>query len=65
MIVLYSTGCPRCTVLHKKLSDKGVSFTIINDVDKMIDMGIMEAPKLEVDGRMMGFTEAVAWVNSL
>lgn len=65
MIVLYTTGCPRCKVLHQKLRDKGVSFTIIDDVDIMLDKGFMEAPVLEVDGKEMGFTEAVAWVNNL
>lgn len=63
MIVLYTTGCPRCKVLHQKLREKGLSYTVFTDVDKMIDMGLMEAPVLEVDGRQMNFVEAVAWVN--
>ena len=65
MIVLYTTGCPKCRVLHQKLREKGVNFTVFDDVDKMIDMGIMEAPLLEVDGEMKDFPSAVAWVNSL
>ena len=65
MITLYTTGCPRCKVLHQKLSDKGLSFTIFDDVDAMIEMGFMEAPVLEVNGKQMNFSEAVAWLNNL
>lgn len=64
-ITLYSTGCPRCRVLHQKLREKGVSFTVVDDIDVMLDMGMMEAPVLEADGRQMGFVEAVDWINHL
>ena len=65
MIVLYTTGCPRCKILHQKLREKGVSFTIVDDVDIMLDKGFMPAPVLEVDGKEMSFPDAVSWVNSL
>lgn len=65
MTVLYTTGCPRCKVLHRKLQEKGVSFTVIDDINIMLDKGFMEAPVLEVDGKEMSFAEAVSWVNNL
>jgi hypothetical protein len=30
-IVLYTTHCPKCRVLEKKLSDKGVKFETCED----------------------------------
>ena len=65
MVTLYSTGCPRCRVLKQKLDDKGLNFTVFDDVDAMIDMGFMEVPVLEVDGKQMNFSEAVTWLNNL
>ena len=62
-VVLYSTGCPRCNVLEKKLKEAGVEFTVSNDEDEMISKGFMSAPMLEVDGEEMDFSRAVKWVN--
>lgn len=61
--MLYSTGCPRCNVLKKKLADRGVDYTENNSVDEMVSMGIMEVPVLSVDGKLLDFSEAVKWVN--
>lgn len=63
MIVLYSTGCPRCKVLKKKLDEAKADYNIVSDVDQMLAMGLKEAPVLEVDGQRMEFAEAVKWVN--
>ena len=64
-VVLYSTHCPRCNVLEKKLQQKNIQYEEINDVDIMTEKGYMSAPMLEVDGVSMNFKEAVDWVNSL
>lgn len=61
--MLYSTGCPRCNVLKKKLNEKGIDYTENNSVDEMVSMGIMEVPVLSVDGKLLDFSEAVKWVN--
>ena len=65
MIVLYSTGCPKCKVLHKKLSDKQIAFEEINDVSTMEQKGITQVPILDVDGNIMDFGAAVKWVNEI
>lgn len=62
-IVLYSTGCPKCTVLEKKLTDKGISYAINRDVDEMINIGIESIPVLKVDGELLNFADAIKWVN--
>lgn len=63
--ILYSNGCPRCEVLKKKLDSKNVHYVEDNSVDTMLALGITQTPALSVDGKLMGFSEAVAWVNSL
>lgn len=64
-VILYSTGCPRCTVLKRKLDEKGVVYQEIEDVDEMMKLDIMEVPVLYVGGVLMNFTEAIEWVNGL
>ena len=63
MVILYSTNCPRCRTIEKKLQDKGIEFELFNDVDAMIAKGFKEAPKLEVDGVVMDFKEANEWIK--
>lgn len=62
-VILYTTGCPRCIVLKKKLDAKGVEYETITDVNKMIKMGLKETPVLSVDGVRMGFSEANKWTD--
>ena len=62
-ITLYSTDCPRCKVLEAKLKQKGISFSLVKDVNEMTALGLQSAPALKVDHNLMGFSEAVNWVN--
>lgn len=62
-IILYSTGCPKCKVLKKKLEDKNVDYTENNDIEKMTELGIMQVPILSVNNELMSFTQAVEWIN--
>lgn len=63
-VVFYSTHCPKCNVLQKKLNDKGIEYKEVTDVKAMLKRGFAEAPKLEVDGELMDFSTAITWVNS-
>ena len=63
MVTLYSTYCPKCIVLEKKLNTKGIKFELVEDQDVMIEKGFMSAPMLDVDGKIMDFTEANKWIN--
>lgn len=63
MIKLYTTHCPKCAVLEKKLQQKNIAYETIDDTEKMIQMGMRSAPMLEVDNKLMNFTEAVQYVN--
>ena len=64
-ITLFSTHCPRCSVLEKKLKQKGIDYDEVNDVSIMEEKGFLTAPMLEVDGAAMSFGEAVKWINNL
>ena len=63
-VVLYSTNCPKCMVLEKKLSMAGIEYNIVNDADLMIEKGFASVPMLEIDGKVMDFREAIEWVNN-
>jgi len=65
MVTLYSTGCPKCKVLQKKLTDKQISFEEINDISVIESKGITQVPILEVDNKIMDFSTAVKWINQI
>ena len=65
MITLYSTHCPRCCFIEKKLKSQGIEFELFDDEDSMLEKGFKEVPKLEVDGVLMDFKEANEWVNGV
>ncbi len=63
MVVLYTTGCPRCRVLEMKLEAAGIPYTKVEDEQVMIDRGFLSAPMLEADGAVMTFKEAADWIR--
>ena len=65
MITLFTTDCPKCKGLEAKLNEKHVEYVVERDVQKMIDLGLMSAPALQVDDKLMRFSEAVKYVNEL
>ena len=64
-IIFYSTDCPKCKILKKKLDSKNLTYSLVDDVDVMLDLGLMSAPALSVDGKLMDFLDAINFVNSL
>lgn len=64
-IILYSTGCPKCKILKKKLDDKNIDYVENDDIETMISLGIEQVPVLSVDNKLFQFAEAVKWVNEL
>lgn len=62
-VKLYSTNCPKCKVLEKKLENASIEYIKKTDIDEMLDKGIMSAPYLEVNGELMNFNESVKWVK--
>lgn len=62
-VVLYTTHCPKCMVLEKKLASKNISYEEVTDVDLMISKGFDAMPVLEVDDTVMDFKTANTWIN--
>lgn len=62
-IVLYSTGCPKCKILKKKIEEKGIIYEENNSVDQMLDIGLESAPALSIDGDILLFKDALEWVK--
>ena len=52
-IILYSTGCPKCNVLEAKLNSKSIKYEVCTDIEVMQSKGMMTAPNLEVDGKLV------------
>ena len=64
MVTLYTTHCPKCIILEKKLQDKNIEYQVCDDVDLMLSKGMQEAPYLEVEEKeMMNISKAIKWVN--
>lgn len=70
-IKLYSTGCPRCKVLVKKLDAINAEYEVITDMDKITKachiLGVDSVPILSIspDGveKYMDFNSAIKWVG--
>lgn len=63
VIKLYQHGCPNCLRLKQRLDEKNIVYENITDKDLMISLGFETAPKLEVNGVIMDFKEAIKWVK--
>lgn len=63
-ITLYTTHCPKCTILQKKLEAKNIQFNVVQDVQVMKEKKIMSVPVLQVNGQMFDYYNAVKFVNS-
>lgn len=62
-IIMYSTGCPRCNILKKKLEQAGIPFEENTDEKLMLSMGFEEVPILKVNNTFLSYTEAVKWIS--
>jgi len=63
--VLYTTHCPKCRVVELKLKQKGINYVEVDDLEKMKELGLMSAPYLKVEEKLMGFADAIQYINSL
>lgn len=63
MIIMYSTHCPKCLILEKKLNKAGIDYKVCEDKQIMTEKGFDLMPVLDVNGQVMNFSEAVKWIN--
>jgi len=65
--ILYSTNCPKCNILEKKLNQKNISFTKITDFneEELLSKGFTAVPVSLIDNKYYDFKEAVDYINTL
>lgn len=61
-IILYSTGCIKCTQLKMLLDGFGVPYTVNDSVEDMLKLGFSKVPVLAVNGSFMDYSEARNWI---
>lgn len=65
MIVYSLPTCGQCKVLKKKLENKNISFTVVEDIEKMLELGIQGVPVLQLDdGTKLTQIDAIKWVDA-
>lgn len=62
-VILYSTHCPKCTVLEKKLQKIGIEFEVCDDEKVMEEHGFTSLPMLQIDTNILDFSAAIKWVG--
>jgi glutaredoxin len=63
-ITLYTTHCPKCKVIEKKLAMKGIEYKEETNVEEIKALGFTTAPILKVDGEFLKFADANKWINN-
>lgn len=64
-VILYTTDCPKCKVLEKKLNAKNVLYDIVKDISLMQNLGIFSSPCLSIDGKIFDFQQSINWINEV
>lgn len=64
-LILYTTHCPKCTILEKKLNAKNLTYDICENVEVMKALGIQFTPMLAIEDRLLSFSEAVQYINNI
>lgn len=64
---MYTTHCPKCNVMERKLKEANIEFEEIDDNAKVLEvatsLGFTMAPLLEVDGMVMDFKDGIEWIR--
>lgn len=64
---VYSTNCPKCKILVKKLTNRGKEFNLIEDNGKVMAASekydIQEAPFVVIDEKVYNFSQINKMIN--
>lgn len=52
-ITLYSTGCPQCIMVEKKLKDKGINYKLVSNKEAIMSLGFTKVPIINIDGEFI------------
>ena len=68
MMTLYSTNCPKCKMLEKRLYQI-CDFDLVTDIDKVVEIAkkfnIKSAPILVIDDKAYNFEQSMKMINEL
>lgn len=71
-IIFYTTNCPRCQVLKKKMDSLGIEYELNNDIEEMLLQSIQTVPMLRIEEELLDssslttlldFSQAVKWLK--
>ena len=69
MIKLYTTNCPKCKVLEKKLDELNLTYDKVYDNDVILSVSrqhkILSAPILQVDDDYYKFSDALNYIKDI
>ena len=67
MVTLFTTHCPQCNVLEKKLREKNIDFKLVDNEEEILKVAqenqIYTSPILQVDNKYLSFKEALSWAR--
>ena len=71
-IIFYTTNCPRCQVLKKKMDSLGIDYELNDNIEEMALQGIQTVPMLRIEEELfdssslttlLDFSQAVKWLK--
>lgn len=69
-IRLYSTHCPKCRVVEKKLEQAQIQYDLIDAkenpevIEELTALGVQQMPVLIIDDKILGFSEIIKWIGA-
>lgn len=68
-IILYSMGCPKCLTLEHQLTDAGITFSVRNSREEVMDAAEKAntdfMPILKVGEDYMDYNKAMNWIEEV
>ena len=66
MTVFSSSTCPKCKVLKMKLDKAGIEYTVNENMDDAIALGLKSFPYIQFEnGKLLDFSASIAWVKDM
>lgn len=68
-IVVHGNGCPKCNILIKKLDEKGVTYTKVDNMEEIVKIGkennISSMPITIWNDEVLDFKSAIEKINKI
>lgn len=64
-IILYTTHCPMCLMLERKLKEKNINYTEISDIEEIKKANIKNVPVLKIGEELMDSYNAMQWIKNI